>query len=79
MSTATDPRRRALRVLADSPTGRQEWFLRAHGFSSELIIDLIEGGLATMQPEHLMTTGREIEVRRIRITDAGRALADRKR
>jgi hypothetical protein len=80
MTVADDPRRRALRALAGSLNGRQEWFLRAHGISTELITDLIEAGLATMQVEHRMTRGREIEVRRVSITDAGRqALAERRR
>jgi hypothetical protein len=78
MTFAADHRRRALRTLADSLNGRQEWFLRAHGISTELITDLIEAGLATMQAEHRTMGGREIEVRRVRITDAGRqALADK--
>jgi DNA-binding PadR family transcriptional regulator len=46
--------------------------LRAHGISAELLADLIEAGLATMQVELRTTRGREIEVRHIRITDAGR-------
>jgi hypothetical protein len=77
MTVAADHRRRALRTLAESSNGRQEWFLRAHGISTELVADLIESGLATVQVEHLTTGGREIETRRLRITDAGRqALAE---
>jgi hypothetical protein len=79
MTVAADHRRRALRALAESANGRQEWFLRAHGISTELVADLIEAGLATMQVEHLMTGGRKTEVRRLRITDAGRReLAERR-
>jgi hypothetical protein len=77
MTVAADHRRRALRALVHSLNGRQEWFLRAHGIPAELVADLIEAGLATMQVEHRTTRGREIEVRNIRITDAGRqALAE---
>jgi hypothetical protein len=79
MTVAADHRRRALRALAECSNGRQEWFLRAHGISTELVADLVEAGLATVQVEHLTTGGREIEVRRVRITDAGRrALAERR-
>jgi hypothetical protein len=79
MPVASDHRRRALGALAASRKGRQEWFLRAHGISSELLADLIEAGLATMQLEPMNTGGREVEVQRIRITDAGRKrLAERR-
>ena len=40
----------------------------------ELVADLIEGGLATVQVEHRTTRGPEIEVRHVRITDAGRQM-----
>jgi hypothetical protein len=72
MTVSADHRRRALRALARSLNGRQEWFLRANGIAAELVADLIEAGLATMQVEHRTTRGREIEVRNVRITDAGR-------
>lgn len=66
--------RRALRTIAESPGGRQEWFLRARGITSEVVTELIEARLATVQPE--VTGGRD--VRWIRITDIGRqALACR--
>ena len=58
---------RALRTIAESPGGRQEWFLRARGTTTEVLTELIEAGLAMVQPE--MTDGRD--VRWIRITDAG--------
>jgi hypothetical protein len=77
MTVAADHRRRALRALVLSLNGRQEWFLRAHGIPAELVADLIEAGLATMQVERRTTRGREIEVRNVRITDAGKqALAE---
>jgi hypothetical protein len=58
--------------------------LRAHGLSTGLVADLIEVGLATMrltmQLEHRMPRRHEIEMRRVKITDAGRqALAERRR
>ena len=42
--------------------------MRARGTTTEVLTELIEAGLAMMQPE--MTDGRD--VRWIRITDAGR-------
>ena len=67
--------RRVLRTLAESPGGRQEWFLRARGITTEVVTELIEAGLAVTQPE--MTGGRD--VRWIRITEAGRqAMAARR-
>jgi DNA-binding PadR family transcriptional regulator len=80
MSVGADHRRRALRALVHSLNGRQEWFSRVHGISAELVADLIEAGLATMQVEHRTTRGGEINVRHVRITDAGRqALAEWRR
>jgi DNA-binding PadR family transcriptional regulator len=80
MTVAADHRQRALAVLAQSLNGRQEWFLRAHGISTELVDSLVEAGLVTMEVERRTTRRREIKVRRVRITDAGRqALAERRR
>jgi hypothetical protein len=79
MTVPADHRRRALSALVHSLSG--EWFLRAHGISAELVADLIEAGLATMQVELRTTRGRQIEVRRhVRTTDAGsQALAEWRR
>jgi hypothetical protein len=64
-------RRRALAVIADSPEGRAEAMLYAHGFTPELLTSLIRDGLATAQTEHAGRF-RPVEVRRFKITDAGR-------
>jgi hypothetical protein len=37
-------RRRALRVLADSPDGCTESLMMAHGFTMELLADLVRDG-----------------------------------
>jgi hypothetical protein len=48
----------------------------AHGFSTEMMGELIRDGLANAPAERV--AGRAIEVIRVRITDAGRrALAER--
>jgi hypothetical protein len=71
-------RRRALALLAASPDGSTEALLLAHGFSTEMIVELIRDGFANAQTERVMASGRAIEVTRVRITDAGRrALAER--
>jgi hypothetical protein len=71
-------RRRALALLAASPDGTTEAILLAHGFSTEMIVELIRDGLANAQAERVTASGRAIEVTRVRITDAGRrALAER--
>ena len=44
----------------------------AHGFKVELLVALINAGLATAHTEHMMAGGRPMEVTRVRITDTGR-------
>ena len=44
----------------------------AHGFSTEMIAELIRDGHADAQAERAMAGGRAIEIIRVRITDAGR-------
>ena len=70
-------RRRALALLAASPDGTTEAMALAHGFSTEMMGELISDGLANAQAERVIA-GRVIEVIWVRITDAGRrALAER--
>ena len=38
--------RRVLRLLADAPEGMTEALIMAHGFNSELLVDLCIAGLA---------------------------------
>ncbi len=60
-----------LDLLAISPHGATEALLvRAHGFNSDMIADLIRVGLATAECE-TVTGARPAEVVRIRITEAG--------
>ena len=61
--------RRALELLAVS--GRQgctEAFLLAHGFTLDLLTDMVQAGLATAQIERARAGGQT----RFHITDAGR-------
>ena len=70
---------RALEVLADTPQGATPALLAAHGFSSAVISELIDSGLATSTTEVILADGRPVEVTRVRITDAGRAALERRR
>jgi hypothetical protein len=67
--------RRALELLdllAISPSGATEALLvRAHGFNSDMITDLVSAGLATTERETMKAGARPAEVVRIRITEAG--------
>ena len=60
--------RRALRLLACSPFGATEAIMHVHGFTRQMLANVVRVGLATAQSE----TGKAIAVGRIRITDAGR-------
>jgi hypothetical protein len=71
-------RRRALELLASAPTGCTETLLFAHGFTVEMLVGLIEAGLASATPERVRAGSKAIEIARVRITEAGRrALAAR--
>jgi hypothetical protein len=72
-----DPnRRRALELLAASPDGCTEAIMLAHGFSIDLLLDLIFAGLATATAERVVAGRRSMEVARVRITEAGRQTLD---
>ena len=71
-------RRRALELLAGSRDGATEAIMLAHGFTVELLVELIRAGLATATTERLVAGERAMEVARVRITEAGRqVLADK--
>ena len=71
-------RRRALELLAASHDGATEAIMLAHGFTVELLVELIRAGLATATAERLVAGERAMEVARVRITEAGRqVLADK--
>jgi len=52
----------------------------AHGFSIDLMLELINAGLATAKAERMVASGKSIKVAWVRITEAGRvALAEAER
>jgi hypothetical protein len=65
-------RRRALELLAGSRDGYTKAILRAHGFSIDMMVELVKAGLATTKRERMVADGRQTDVVRVRITDAGR-------
>ena len=46
--------------------------LRAHGFSIDIMVELVKAGLATTKRERMVADGRQTDVVRVRITEAGR-------
>ena len=44
----------------------------AHGFTTELLAGLVRDGLAAERSESVKAGGRQVEVTRVWITDAGR-------
>ena len=65
-------RRRALELLETSLNGCTEALMLAHGFKIELLVELVQAGLATASTEQMLASGRPMEVTRLRITGAGR-------
>jgi len=65
-------RRRALELLEASLDGCTEAIMLAHGFKIELLVELVQAGLATASTERMLASGRPMEVTRLRITGAGR-------
>src|SRR5262249_12338007 len=67
-------RRRALELLAASRDGCTEAMLRAHGFSTAQMVDLVRARLATAHSQRVIVGGggRRIEAARVKITEAGR-------
>jgi hypothetical protein len=68
MPTPKQQRRRALELLEASIDGCTEAIMLAYGFKTELLVELVNAGLAT---ERMVAGGRRIEVTRMRITGAG--------
>ena len=59
-------------MLAGSPEGLTDAALLAHGFAAKTIIELVKSGLATSVTERIWAGGRQVEVRWLWLTDAGR-------
>ena len=64
-------RRRALELLADNRDGCTEALMIAHGFSIELMVEVVRARLAIAAAERVVAGGK-YEVARVRITEAGR-------
>jgi hypothetical protein len=62
-------RRRALE--AGNREGCTKAILRAHGFSIDMMVELVKAGLATTKRERMVADGGETGVVRVRITDPG--------
>jgi hypothetical protein len=73
---AQPTRRGALELLAGSRDGVPEALMLAHGFSIELLVELVHAGLATASSERTAAGRHPVEVTRVRITDAGRSSRD---
>jgi hypothetical protein len=71
MATPKQQRRRALELLEASIDGTEAIML-AYGFKTELLVELVNAGLATASIERIVAGGRRVEVTRVRITGAGR-------
>ncbi len=70
--TIVAEQRRALEILAAAGLrGCTGATLLAHGFSVDMIADLVHDGLATARCETVRVGKRKIKVARIRIADAG--------
>jgi hypothetical protein len=46
--------------------------MRAHGFSIDMLVELVKVGLATTKRERMVAGGRQTDGARVRITEAGR-------
>jgi hypothetical protein len=67
-------------LLASSRDGCTEAIMLAHGFSIDMMVELVNGGLASVTAERMVVGRERIEVAVVRITEAGRrALAAAKR
>ena len=72
-------RRRALELLAASPDGLPEGVLLAHGFTVEMMVELVRAGLASATAERIVAGARKLEVAMLWVTEAGRRILERGR
>jgi hypothetical protein len=59
-------------LLAGSRLGCTKAMMRAHGFSIDTLVELVRAGFATTKRERMVAGGRQTDVARVRITEAGR-------
>ena len=73
--TITVEQRRALKMLADASTrGCAEAVLRAQGFDTAMLAELINAGLVSRMPERVRAGGHLVDVARLRTTKAGQGV-----
>ena len=72
MPTPKQQRRRALELLEASIDGCTEAIMMSYGFKTELLVELVNAGLATTTIEPMVVGGRRVKVVRMSITVAGR-------
>jgi hypothetical protein len=60
------------RLLEASIDGCTEAIMMSYGFKTELLVELVDAGLATATIEPMVVGGRRVKVVRMRITVAGR-------
>jgi hypothetical protein len=70
-NSAIGEKRRALQLLARSPTGCTETLMLAHGFSAEVLGQLAIDGFASVEHGVMIAGQRQLMVRWIEITDLG--------
>jgi hypothetical protein len=64
--------RRVLMLLGKSPNGLSEALLQARGVTTIVLKDLMRAKLITLEAQRRRGYGSMVEVKRLRITDAGR-------
>jgi hypothetical protein len=69
--SANSEKRRAIELLARSPTGCTETLMLAHGFTAEMLGRLVIDGLASVQRGTMLAGDRQLTVKWIEITDLG--------
>lgn len=72
MLTLSDDCRHALSVLAGSRNGHTESLMIVRGFGRVLLAELVLAGFVGAEIERMVVGSKAINVRRLRITQAGR-------
>jgi hypothetical protein len=76
MATLTDEQRHALRLLASVPNGCTETLMLARGFEPSMLRKLLRDGLSAAEPYKTLAGGKHVIMTLMRITEAGRPIAD---
>ena len=68
----TADERRLLELLAKSEDGVTDALMAGCDFSLDLMVGMVQAGLATATAESTFAAGKPVEISRVRITEAGR-------